>query len=153
MPELEESRKKIGEGATMRQLMELHRSKPLCKSCHARMDPIGLALEDYNAIGQRLENQGNEIVDTSGVLVTGEKFNDVSELKKIIAGPRKKDFHRCLTEKLFTYSLGRGVEYYDTPSINKIINEAENQGGGLKDFVYALIESVPFQKRRVESEN
>ena len=153
VPELEESRKKIGEGATMRQLMELHRSKPLCKSCHARMDPIGLALEDYNAIGQRLENQGNEIVDTSGVLVTGEKFNDVSELKKIIAGPRKKDFHRCLTEKLFTYSLGRGVEYYDTPSINKIINEAENQGGGLKDFVYALIESVPFQKRRVESEN
>ena len=117
------------------------------------MDPIGLALENYNAIGQRLENQGNEIVDTSGVLVTGEKFNDVSELKKIIAGPRKKDFHRCLTEKLFTYSLGRGVEYYDTPSINKIIKAAENQGGGLKDFVYALIESVPFQKRRVESEN
>jgi hypothetical protein len=153
VPELEESRKKIGKDATMRELMELHRSKPLCRSCHARMDPIGLALEDYNAIGQRLEKKGTELLDTSGVLVTGEKFAGVSELKTIIAGPRKKDFHRCLTEKLFTYALGRGAEYYDSPVINKIIKEAENKGGGLKEFIYALIESVPFQRRRAEQIN
>jgi len=153
VPELEESRKKIGEGATMRELMKLHRSKPLCRSCHARMDPIGLALENYNAIGQRLEKKGDELLDTSGVLVTGEKFAGVSELKRVIAGPRKKDFHRRLTEKLFTYALGRGAEYYDSPVINKIIKEAENKGGGLKEFIYALIESVPFQRRRAEQAN
>lgn len=153
VPELEESRKKIGEGATMRELMKLHRSKPLCRSCHARMDPIGLALENYNAIGQRLEKKGEELLDTSGVLVTGEKFAGVSELKRVIAGPRKKDFHRRLTEKLFTYALGRGAEYYDSPVINKIIKEAENKGGGLKEFIYALIESVPFQRRRAEQAN
>ena len=85
--------------------------------------------------------------------MTGEKFAGVSELKAIIAGPRKKDFHRCLTEKLFTYALGRGAEYYDSPVINKIIKEAENKGGGLKEFIYALIESVPFQRRRAEQIN
>jgi hypothetical protein len=153
VPELEETRQKIGKDATMRELMELHRAKPLCRSCHARMDPIGLALENYNAIGQHLEKKGEEIFDTSGVLVTGEKFEGISELKKIIAGPRKKDFHRCLTEKLFTYALGRGVEYYDSPVVNKIIKEAENKGGGLKEFIYALIESVPFQRRRADQAN
>jgi hypothetical protein len=153
VPELEETLQKIGKDATMRELMELHRAKPLCRSCHARMDPIGLALENYNAIGQRLEKKGEEIFDTSGVLVTGEKFEGISELKKIIAGPRKKDFHRCLTEKLFTYALGRGVEYYDSPVVNKIIKEAENKGGGLKEFIYALIESVPFQRRRADQAN
>jgi len=105
------------------------------------------------AIGQRLEKESAEILDTSGVLVTGEKFEGVSELKKIIAGPRKKDFHRRLTEKLFTYALGRGVEYNDSPVVYKIIKEAENKGGGLKEFIYALIESVPFQRRRVEKGN
>ena len=153
VPELEEARQKIGQDATMRELMEHHRAKPLCSSCHARMDPIGLALENYNAIGQRLDKEGEEIFDTSGILVTGEEFEGISELKKIIAGPRKKDFHRCLTEKLFTYALGRGVEYYDSPVINKIIKDAENKGGGLKEFIYALIESVPFQMRRAEQAN
>jgi len=153
VPELEETRQKVGKDAPMKELMELHRAKPLCRSCHARMDPIGLALENYNAIGQRLEKESAEILDTSGVLVTGEKFEGVSELKKIIAGPLKKDFHRRLTEKLFTYALGRGVEYNDSPVVYKIIKEAENKGGGLKEFIYALIESVPFQRRRVEKGN
>ncbi|MEE3177330.1 MAG: DUF1592 domain-containing protein, partial [Verrucomicrobiota bacterium] len=153
VPELEKTRQKIGKDATMRELLELHRAKPLCRSCHARMDPIGLALENYNAIGQRLEKEGADVLDTSGVLVTGEKFEGISELKKIIAGPRKKDFHRCLTEKLFTYALGRGVEYYDSPVVNKIIKEAVNKGGGLKEFIYALIESVSFQRRQVEKGN
>ena len=153
VPELEETRQKIGKNATMKELMELHRAKPLCRSCHARMDPIGLALENYNAIGQQLEKKGAEVFDTSGVLVTGEKFEGIPELKKIIAGPRKKDFHRCLTEKLFTYAIGRGVEYNDSPIIYNIIKEAENKGGGLKEFIYALIDSIPFQRRRAENAN
>ena len=145
IPDLEDTRSKLGKNATMRQMMELHRSKPLCRSCHERMDPIGLALEDYNAIGQLLADQNR---DTSGELVTGEKFNGITELRDIIAGPRRKDFHRCLTEKLLTYALGRGVEYYDSPAITGIIRHAEKAGGGLREFIYALIESAPFQKRR-----
>ena len=130
--------------------MELHRSKPLCRSCHARMDPIGLALENYNAIGQW---RPTDDTDTSGKLVTGEKFQDVSGLREIIAGPRKKDFHRCLTEKLLTYALGRGVEYYDSPAVQGIVRQAEQAGGGLREFIYALAESAPFQKRRRQKQD
>ena len=150
IPDLEETRTELGKNATIRQMMELHRSKPLCRSCHARMDPIGLALEDYNAIGQWRAAEGT---DTSGKLVTGEKFQGISGLRKIIAGPRKKDFHRCLTEKLLTYALGRGVEYYDSPAVKGIIRQSEQTGGGLRDFIYALAESAPFQKRRGQKQD
>jgi hypothetical protein len=153
IPDLEETRTQLGKNATMRQMMELHRSKPLCRSCHARMDPIGLALEDYNAIGQWRGENGIGALDTSGKLVTGEKFQGISGLREIIAGPRKKDFHRCLTEKLLTYALGRGIEYYDSPSVKEIIAKAEKAGGGLREFIYALAESAPFQMRRRQKED
>ena len=103
-----------------------------------------------NAIGQRRLRDGT---DTSGKLVTGEKFQGVSGLREIIAGPRKKDFHRCLTEKLLTYALGRGVEYYDSPAVQGIIKQAEQAGGGLREFIYALAESAPFQKRRGQKQD
>ena len=119
---------------------------------HRRLTPLIQKSEAYLKLESQIK-EGEEIFDTSGILVTGEEFEGISELKKIIAGPRKKDFHRCLTEKLFTYALGRGVEYYDSPVINKIIKDAENKGGGLKEFIYALIESVPFQMRRAEQAN
>jgi len=80
--------------------------------------------------------------------VTGEAFSNVMELKKILTTSRKQDFYRCLTEKLLTYALGRGVEYYDAPSVNAIIAQTIEAGGGLKDLIYAITESVPFQKRR-----
>ncbi|MCP4846704.1 MAG: DUF1592 domain-containing protein [Verrucomicrobiaceae bacterium] len=145
IPDLEESRAKLGKDATMREMMELHRSKPLCRSCHARMDPIGLALESYNAIGQW---RASEDTDTAGKLVTGERFQGVTGLKEIIAGPRKKDFHRCLTEKLLTYALGRGIQYYDAPAVKGIISQAEQADGGLREFIYAIVESAPFQQKR-----
>ncbi len=148
VPELDEARKGAEEAATMRQLMELHREKPLCKSCHARMDPIGLALENFNAIGQwRVEEEGKPI-DTAGKLITGEEFGNVMELKTILATSRKQDFYRCLTEKLLTYALGRGVEYYDAPSVDKIVEGLNEKGGALRELVYGIVDSAPFQKRR-----
>ncbi|MCH2060966.1 MAG: DUF1592 domain-containing protein [Verrucomicrobiales bacterium] len=150
IPDLEDTRSELGKNATMRQMMELHRSKPLCRSCHERMDPIGLALENYNAIGQLSTDQDT---DTSGKLVTGEEFQGISGLRDIIAGPRRKDFHRCLTEKLLTYALGRGIEYYDSPAVNGIIRQAEEAGGGLREFIYAIVESAPFQKRRRQAQD
>jgi len=148
IPELEEARQKLGKSATMREMMEHHRANPLCHSCHARMDPIGLALESYNAIGQWREAGGGKPLDTSGILVTGEKFEGVAELRRVLAGPRKKDFQRCLTEKLLTYALGRGVEYYDAPAVDGIIEKAEQAGGGLREILHGLTESAPFQLRR-----
>lgn len=148
VPELEEARKEFDRTATMRQLMEVHREKPLCASCHERMDPIGLALENFNAIGQWRDQEGGKDIDSAGNLVTGEKFSNVMELKTILATSRKQDFYRCLTEKLLTYALGRGVEYYDAPSVDAIIAQTVKEGGGMKDLIYAITESVPFQKRR-----
>lgn len=148
VPDLEEVSKHQVEPLTMRQLMEVHRENPLCASCHERMDPIGLALENFNALGQWRENEDGREIDSAGKLVTGEIFSNIMELKTILAGSRKQDFYRCLSEKMLTYALGRGVEYYDAPTIDKIIAQLLNDGGGMKDLIYAIIESVPFQKRR-----
>ncbi|MFT7302048.1 MAG: hypothetical protein ACI8UZ_000884 [Akkermansiaceae bacterium] len=148
VPELEESGEKLKKGATMRELMVVHREKALCASCHERMDPIGLALENFNALGQWRDEEDGVAIDSAGKLVTGEKFTNVMELKEILASSRKQDFYRCLTEKILTYALGRGVEYYDAPTIDAIIAQLVKEGGGMKDLIYAVTESVPFQKRR-----
>lgn len=148
VPELEEIERKLEKGATMRALMEVHREKPLCSSCHERMDPIGLALENFNALGQWRDQEDGKDIDSAGKLVTGENFSNVMELKKILAGSRKQDFYRCLTEKMLTYALGRGVEYYDAPTVDAIMTQLLKNGGGMKDLIYAVAESVPFQKRR-----
>ena len=132
----------------MRELMVLHREKALCKSCHARMDPIGLALENFNAIGQWRDEEDGRPIDSAGQLVTGEKFSNVSELKEILASSRKGDFYRCLTEKMLTYALGRGVEYYDAPTVDSIVDRLNKNGEGMKELIYGIVESVPFQKRR-----
>ncbi|MFT6864284.1 MAG: hypothetical protein ACJAVK_002849 [Akkermansiaceae bacterium] len=148
VPELEDTEKKLAKGATMRQLMEGHREKALCASCHERMDPIGLALENFNALGQWRDEADGEEIDSAGQLVTGEKFTNVMELKTILATSRKLDFYRCLTEKMLTYAIGRGVEYYDAPTVDAMIAQLLKEGGGMKDLIYAVTESVPFQKRR-----
>lgn len=153
VPELEDTEKKLAEGATMRELMEIHREKPLCASCHERMDPIGLALENFNALGQWRETEDGKPIDSAGRLITGEKFSNVMELKTILATSRKRDFYRCLTEKMLTYALGRGVEFYDAPTINAIVRDLSKESGGLKDLIYAIVESVPFQKRRGDGDD
>tara|TARA_B100001063_G_scaffold54170_2_gene48200 strand:- start:4163 stop:6529 length:2367 start_codon:yes stop_codon:yes gene_type:complete len=148
VPDLEEVPEHQDAPLTMRQIMEVHREKPLCASCHERMDPIGLALENFNALGQWRDKEDGKEIDSAGKLVTGETFSNILELKTILASSRKQDFYRCLSEKLLTYALGRGVEYYDAPAIDAIIAELLKDSGGMKDLIYAIIESVPFQKRR-----
>jgi hypothetical protein len=147
VPALERSESSLGAAATMRQLMELHRSDALCASCHKRMDPLGLALERYNAVGQYRDDDPAAPLDTSGRLITGETFADARELAAVIAGPRRRDFHRCLTEKLLTYALGRGVEYFDAPAVDTILEQMEGDGR-LLTLVQGVVESVPFQMRR-----
>jgi mono/diheme cytochrome c family protein len=132
---------------TMRELMARHRADALCASCHARMDPLGLALEEYNAIGQWRGDDAAGI-DTSGRLVTGESFAGPAELAGLIAGPRRRDFHRCLAEKLLVYALGRGLQYFDGPAVDTIVDRVEREGGGVGTLVHAVCASVPFRMRR-----
>jgi hypothetical protein len=133
---------------TMREMMEIHRVKPVCKGCHARMDPIGLGLEHFNALGQFRTTENGKPIESGGKLITGERFSDVASLKRILATNRKEDFYRCLSEKLLTFAIGRGVEYYDAPTIDFLVKRLESKQGNLRELIHGIIESAPFQKRR-----
>ncbi|MEW4452560.1 DUF1592 domain-containing protein [Bremerella sp. JC817] len=147
VPALEAIRQR-GKKLTMREQMELHRSEALCNSCHSRMDPLGLALEKYSYIGQYRDSDDGQPIETSGKLMTGEKFSDVQQLSQVLASERKIDFYRCLTEKLLTFALGRGLEYYDTPTVDSIVDQMQSNDGKLRQMLHTLVDSAPFQKRR-----
>ncbi|MBM4057984.1 MAG: DUF1592 domain-containing protein, partial [Planctomycetes bacterium] len=147
VPTLEAAAAAVGGQATMRELMAAHRGDALCASCHARMDPLGLALERYDALGRWRDDAAGQTIDTAGRLITGETFADARQLAELIAGPRRRDFHRCLTEKMLTYALGRGLEYFDGPAVDTIV-EALERDGRLLTLVQGVVASVPFQMRR-----
>ena len=149
IPSLEASGKKVaGRTPTLRESMVLHRSQPSCASCHARMDPLGLALENFNALGRWRDKERTDPVDASGKLITGESFKDVRELKRILVERHRHDFYRCLTEKLLTYSLGRGLEANDVQAVDTIVERIETGDGRASALIAGVIESNPFQKRR-----
>jgi hypothetical protein len=133
---------------TVRELQEIHRRDPLCHSCHARMDPLGLALENFNALGMWRETEQDQPIDASGTLLTGEEFAGIRELKRILAEGHRLDFYRCLTEKLLTYSLGRGLEYYDEHAVDQIVERLDQEKGKFSVLVKGIIGSAPFQRQR-----
>ncbi len=133
---------------TLREVLEIHRSKPLCNSCHARMDPLGLAFENFNAMGLWREKERGQPLDTGGKLLSGETFEGVRALKQILKEQHRTDFYRCLTEKLLTYALGRGLEYDDVETVDRIVARLEQNGGRFSALLTGVIESAPFQKRR-----
>jgi cytochrome c551/c552 len=132
---------------SLRQRLELHRSAAGCAACHARMDPLGFALENYDAVGKWRTEDGKTAIDASGALPGGVSFNGPRELKSVLRS-RREEFAQCLTEKLLTYALGRGVEYYDKPSVRKICREAAKSDYRFSALVLAISNSVPFQMRR-----
>jgi hypothetical protein len=141
---------KDGKPLTLREQLAIHRASPVCSSCHNRMDPLGLALENFNALGRwRDKEQGHEI-DSKGELITGESFASVKELKKILVTDRKLDFYRCLTEKMLTYALGRGLEDFDTKAVDDIVNRIVAADGKPSALISGIVESTPFQRRRAE---
>ncbi len=139
-----------GRELTLRETLELHRAQPLCSSCHNRMDPLGLALENFNAIGMWRDAERDQPVEPSGTLVSGETFQDIRQLKRILATTHARDFHRCLTEKLLTYALGRGLEYYDVATVDRIVERIEGSEGRFSALLLGVIESAPFQKTRAD---
>jgi hypothetical protein len=149
VPPLEEADKKVvGRTPSLRESMVLHRDVPSCAACHARMDPLGLALENFNALGRWRDKERAGPIDASGALITGEPFADARDLKRILIERHRREFYRCLTEKMLTYALGRGLEDYDVQTVDTIVAAIEKSGGRPSDLITGIIESAPFQKRR-----
>jgi hypothetical protein len=112
------------------------------------MDPLGLALENFNALGLWRDKERGQPIDASGRLITGEPFHDVRDLKRIIKERHRLDFYRCLNEKLLTYALGRGLDYNDVETVDGIVERLDREGGRFSALLMGVIESAPFQKRR-----
>jgi hypothetical protein len=153
IPELEEAERQFKDREpTMREMMQAHRENPLCHSCHARMDPLGLAFENFNALGQWRETERNQPIDAAGELITGEAFVGIQELKRILAHDRRMDFFRCLTEKALTYALGRGLEFYDVHAVDQIVAGLQAEEGRASALLMGIIRSAPFQHRRGQTD-
>jgi hypothetical protein len=135
---------------TLRENLAAHAKNPICASCHYRMDPLGLALENFNAMGQWRTSELNRPIEPAGKLITGETFADIRELKRILATGHRGDFYRCVSEKLLTYALGRGVDYYDTDTLDQLVAKLESAGGRPSALIRGIVESAPFQQRRRE---
>ncbi len=148
VPPLEEAQKGKNKDLPLREILKIHSEQALCASCHERMDPIGLALENFTAVGSWRDEYRGQPIDASGVLVTGENFAGPRELANVLADKRHTDFHRALAEKLLTYATGRGVEYYDAITIDRVVNGLGGKQGTLRHLLYGVVESAPFQKRR-----
>ncbi|HLY74683.1 MAG TPA: DUF1592 domain-containing protein [Planctomycetota bacterium] len=135
---------------SLRHRLEKHRADPSCAACHKRMDPIGFAFENYDPIGAWRDADGPHPIDTAASLPDGSSFKGPVELKALILS-RKDDFIRCLTEKLLTYALGRGVEYYDASTVKGIRRAVADRGYRMSALVLEIVRSYPFQFRRDRS--
>src|SRR5438128_1477728 len=151
VPELKEGKEAARTG-TLRQRMEQHRENPMCAACHARMDPIGFGLENFNGIGAWREKEGEFSIDPAGKLVTGETFNGPAELKTILHKRKRDDFVHCLTEKMLTYALGRGLEYYDKCAVDQITKRLAKDRYRFSTLILEIVKSTPFEMRRGEEE-
>jgi len=129
---------------TMRQTMEAHRVNPVCASCHKIFEPIGLALENFDAVGTWRTQDGDSPIDASGVLVDGSKVDGVASLREALVR-RSDQFVRVVTEKMLTYALGRGVEYQDMPLVRSIARDAAASNYKFTSIVLGIVKSDPFQ--------
>ncbi|HYL34527.1 MAG TPA: DUF1592 domain-containing protein [Bryobacteraceae bacterium] len=148
VPNLDE--KAIGKTASLRTQLEQHRANPVCRGCHARMDVLGFGLENYDAIGRWRTHDGGFPIDASGKLPNGQSFSGPEALKQLLVSD-KDAFARCLTDKLLTYALGRGLEDYDQPAVESIVRATAAEGYKFRALVEQIVSSRPFQMRRGEA--
>ncbi len=137
----------IGNNVTMRQRMAQHRANPACSGCHQLMDPVGFSLENFDAVGRWRTMEDTTPIDASGGLPDGSKFAGVAGLQKALVS-RPDIFVTTFSDKLLTYALGRGVEYYDAPAIRKVVRDAGAQDYRFSSIVLGIVNSAPFQMRR-----
>ena len=145
---LDESRK-AAEVMSLRERMEAHRANPDCASCHNQMDPLGFALENFDAIGRWRAVDGGSRIDASGELARGVKFADAAELKQRLRTSSTKKFARTLIESMLTYGLGRGLEPYDYCTVEEIRGRLVADDYRIRNIVFGIVESRAFQYRGV----
>jgi hypothetical protein len=145
VPNLDES--KIGTAASLREQLEEHRKDPTCAACHRRMDPLGFGLENFDAVGAWRTMDGKFPIDATGTLPDGRKFNGPEELRAILKADHQA-FEHCLTAKLLTYALGRGLERYDKRTVSAIVSRLPEREYRFSGLILEIVKSLPFQSRR-----
>ena len=151
VPALEDAAGDGHEPASIRELMATHRRNPACATCHLRMDPLGFALENFDGIGRWRDMDGPTPIDASGVLPDGTAFDGPVEFREALLD-RSGEFVRTFAEKLLTYALGRPVQHYDIPAVRSILRDAAAEDHRWSSLVLGIVESPPFQMRRVREE-
>jgi hypothetical protein len=148
VPALEEN--SAGKAArTLRERLAAHRANPVCSTCHNVMDPIGLGLENFDAIGRYRTREPGGAIDASGQLADGTHIRGAAELRKAVTADPEQ-FARVVTAKLMTYALGRGLESYDMPTVRKIVRDAARDDYRFSAIVTGIVNSVPFRMRRAQ---
>jgi hypothetical protein len=138
-----------GKAMSMRDRMEEHRKSPACSGCHKLMDPIGLALENFDGIGRWRTTDNGAIIDAASQLADGTKIDGPVALRQAIL--RRPDmFARNMTEMLLSYALGHGIEYHDMPFVRAVVKDASRSGYTFSSLVVGIVKSTPFQRRRSE---
>jgi hypothetical protein len=135
--------------ASLRERMEVHRTDPKCASCHQQMDPIGFALENYDAVGRWRTTDGQFRIDPAGELIGGRKFSDAAELKRLLGATASKKFTRTLVVNMLTYALGRGLEADDYCTVEDIRKQLAANDSRIRSIVFGIVESKAFQNRGV----
>ncbi len=146
VPTLEEE-SEDGRALSMREAMERHRANPTCAACHATMDPIGFALENFDAVGAFRQEFENQPIDASGSTPDGVAFDGPAGLRNLLLD-RSDLFVGTLTQKMMTYALGRGLEYYDMPTVRRIVRDAADEDHRWSSIILGIVRSAPFQMRR-----
>src|SRR5262249_27058362 len=139
----------VGTTGSLRQQLEKHRANAMCAACHSKMDVLGFGLENYDATGKWRAKDGKFPVDSSGTLPSGKSFSSPAEMRTLLKD-RLPDFARCVTEKMLTYSLGRGLEPYDRRTVADIERKLAASGYRFQTLVTEIVRSLPFQSRRGE---
>jgi len=138
-----------GKVLTMREAMTQHRANPACAGCHARMDPIGFSMENFDALGKWRDRDAGGAIDASGLLPDGTRFEGIPGLKKMLLD-HQDEFISTVTEKLLMYAAGRNLQYYDVPAVREIARNAARDKYTLSSLVLGVVKSAPFQMRLVK---
>jgi hypothetical protein len=151
VPALKTEGHEAGKLLTMRDAMIQHRANPVCAGCHSRMDPIGFAMENFDAIGRWRDRDGDSPIDASGVFPSGEKFQGMAGLKAALLS-HPQEFLATVARKLLMYAIGRNVQYFDEPSVRAIVQEGARNNYTFESLVQGVVASVPFQMRVTQAE-
>ncbi|HSC57672.1 MAG TPA: DUF1588 domain-containing protein, partial [Nitrospira sp.] len=151
VPSLDENANS-GEELSLRHRMEEHRKNPACAGCHRVMDPIGFSLENFDAVGRWRVKEGNSTIDASGQLADGTKVDGPEALRQALL-THPDQFAQTITGKLLTYALGRGVQYYDMPTVRAIVRDAARNDYRFSSIVMGIIKSTPFQMQTKNAVN